>query len=186
MQPHAFEASPVPSRHRSNHTVVHGLEQDSCPCPHHALFPFELAAGMLSCVTGTVDVAFAQHNQTNGSTVSLIHGNMVGQKLYSVSPYPGRTVTLWERPSWDVLFDFAKANLHPLLRPNHALGTWFNDYALVHCLDVVVLVRDLDEAIEIGLRSGQAAIFDLEARREISLRPFLQNPGGRLEAMAND
>src|ERR1035437_2257616 len=33
---------------------------------------------MLSCIAGAVDISFQQHNRTNGSTVSLIHGSMVG------------------------------------------------------------------------------------------------------------
>lgn len=186
MQPHAFEASLVPSRHRSNHSALTDFGQESCLCPEVALFPFQIAAGMLSCVAEAVDVALAQHNQTNGSTVSLIHSNMVGQKLYSVSPYPSRTITLWERPTREILFDFAKANLAHLLMPSHALGTWFNDYALVHCLDVVLLVRERNEAIEIGLRAGQDAIFDLGARREISIRSYSQKRRVGLDAVGDE
>jgi hypothetical protein len=123
----------------------------------------------ISLIVGAVDTAFTLHSRTNGSTTSLIHGNMVGFKLYSVSIYPSRSITLWERPTQKTLFDYAKANFDLLLRPDHALGTWFNDRDLLHCLDVVVLIRDRNVALEIGHRFGQLAIYDLEARREISV-----------------
>jgi hypothetical protein len=139
---------------------------------------------MLSCIAGAVDIAYAHHNRTDGSTISLIHGNMVGKKLFSVSIYPSRSITLWERPNWEELFEYAKANLDLLLRSGHALGTWFDDYDLVHCLDVVVLVRDRDDAMELGLRFDQVAIFDLEARREIPIpRPCRKSAVGLAEAI---
>jgi hypothetical protein len=124
---------------------------------------------MVSCIEGAVDTSYFLHNRGNGSTVSLIDGNMAGKKLFAVSIYPARKIELWGKPSWQELFEFAKANLDLLLKPDHALGTWFNDYELIHCLDVVVLVRDRDDAVELGLRSDQVAIFDLEARREIPI-----------------
>jgi hypothetical protein len=129
-----------------------------------------------ACIAGAVNVSFAQHNKTNGSTVSLAHGNIVGKKLFSVSIYPSRSIKLWERPSWEELIEYAHANLDLLSRPGHALGTWFDDFELIHCLDVVVLVRDRDDATELGLRFEQVAIFDLEARQEIPIhRPYRES-----------
>jgi len=128
------------------------------------------SSAMLSYIARAVDISFAQHSGTNGSTVSLIHGSMVGKKLFSASIYPSRSITLWKRPSWEVLFDYIKANLDLLLRPGHALGTWFNDYECIHCLDLVVLVRNRDAAMEMGRHSDQLAIFDLEGSREISIQ----------------
>ena len=127
---------------------------------------------MLSCAVLAADTSLALHNRTNGSTVSLVNGDMAGMKLFSVSIYPSRSIMLWERPSWEALFEFIKANLDLLLRPGHACGTWFNDRECVHCLDVVIMVRNRDAAIEMGRCSGQLAIFDLGASREISI-PFL-------------
>jgi len=136
----------------------------------------------LSCLAYAADTSYALHNRTNGSTVSLIHGNMAGKKLFAVSIYPARKIELWTRPSWQEFFEFAKANLDLLLKPDHALGTWFDDYELIHCLDVVVLVRDLDDAVELGLRSDQVAIFDLEARREIPIRRSRRGFNASLQA----
>jgi len=143
---------------------------DTTICQQTASLALPICGAMLSCIAAVADTAHGLHNRANGSTVSLVHGNMVGWKLFSVSVYPSRSITLWERPSWEELFDYVKANLDLILRPGHALGTWFNDYKLVHCLDVVVLVRDRNEAMELGFRFNQVAIFDLEARREISIR----------------
>ena len=82
---------------------------------------------MISCIESAVDIGYCSHSKTHGSTVSLIHGNMAGQKLFSVSIYPERTFELWESPTRQELFDFAKANVDLLLKPGHAIGTWFND-----------------------------------------------------------
>ena len=122
---------------------------------------------MLSCIASAVDTSYTQHNRTNGSTVSLVHGNMADRKLFSVSIYPTRTIVLWERPTRQELFDFALANLELLLKPAHALGTWFDDWNQVHVLDVVLLVPDRDAALALALCHGQIAIFDLESRCEI-------------------
>ena len=124
---------------------------------------------MLSHIAGAVDISFAQHNRTNGSTVSLVHGNMVGRKLYSISIYPSRSIALWGRPSWEEMFEFTKANLDILQKPGRAIGSWFNDWGLVHVLDVVVLVRDPNVALKLGHRFNQLAIFNLETRREIPI-----------------
>jgi hypothetical protein len=118
---------------------------------------------MLSCIESAVDTSYALHGRTNGSTVSLIDGSMAGKNFFAVSIYPARKIELWERPSWQELFEFAKANLDLLLKPDHALGTWFNDRECVHVIDVIVCIPDRDDAMDLGLR------FDLVARREISL-----------------
>jgi hypothetical protein len=118
--------------------------------------------------------------------VSLIHGNMVGTKLFSVSIHPSSSVTRWERPTWEELYEYAKANLDLLLRPDHAMGTWFNDLDLLHCQDVVVLVPDRNDAVELGLRWDQLAIYDLETRREIPLSRPCRKSAGRLAEVGND
>jgi hypothetical protein len=56
-----------------------------------------------------------------------------------------------------------------LLLPDHALGSWFDGEQNRHILDVVVCPLSLEEAIRLGTRYGQKAIYDLEAGREISL-----------------
>ena len=122
---------------------------------------------MLSCVASAVDAAFALHDRTNGSTMSLIDGNMADRKLFSVAIYPERTIDFWESPTRQELFDFALTNLELLLRPAHALGTWFDDWNQIHVFDVVLLVSGRDEAVALALGNSQVAAFDLELRREI-------------------
>jgi hypothetical protein len=141
---------------------------------------------MASCITRAVDKAFDSHSRTHGSTVSLIHGNMVGQQLFSVSIYPSRTINLWPTPTWDEIFSFAQANLDRLLKPSHALGSWFNDWKLEHVFDVVVLTSDHDAALELGRRFDQLAIFDLAARREIPILRVPQEATAELVEVGND
>ena len=148
-----------------NPLIIHGIAQPSSATGAGA----PISEAVLSCIGNAVDAAFELHNQTNGSTVSLIDGNMVGTKHFSVSIYPTRSVVLWERPTRHELFDFALANLELLLKPANALGTWFDDWNQVHVLDVVLLVSDRDAALELGLRFDQLAIFDLESRQEIPI-----------------
>ena len=148
--------------------------------PARAVLPLRDPA--ISLIVRAVDTAFALHNKKDGATVSLPYGNMAGRKFFAVSTYPARTIKLWERPTWEQLFDFAKANLELLLKPNHAIGTWYDGWECVHVFDVVLLVADRDAALETALRFGQKAIFNLASRREISvLRPnaaLLQHGGG--------
>jgi hypothetical protein len=139
---------------------------------------------MISCIGGAVDIAYDSHSKTHGSTVSLIHGNMVGQKLFSVSIYPERTVELWTPPTWEQFLSFALANAGLLLKPAHACGSWLNDRSGEHVLDVVVLSSDRDNALALGLRFGQLSIFDLKTRREIAIpRPSQESAVTRPEAV---
>jgi hypothetical protein len=119
---------------------------------------------VISWIGVAVDTAFAlHHSMAKGSTVSLIHGNMAGERLFAVSVYPGRTTELLKRPSRQQIFEFALANLDLLLKPNHALGTWFNDEkGGVHVLDVVVCISDRTEALTLGLWFNQLSIYSLE------------------------
>jgi hypothetical protein len=123
-----------------------------------------------------VDIAFALHTRTNGSTVSVIDGNMAGRKLFAVSTYPARTIELSDPPSWQQLFAFALASWELLLKPRHALGTWFN--GRVHVLDIVVCTSDRAEALTLGSVFHQRSIYSLEARQEISV----PRPSRKVEA----
>jgi len=141
---------------------------------------------MLPSVAAMAETSSALHSRTNGSTVSLIHGSMADTKFFAVAIYPARAIEFWERPSRDELFEFAKANLDLLLRPGHALGTWFNDFECVHVVDVVVCVPTLDTALHLGLCFNQCSVFDLEHRREIAIPRSHQDshlyPGGSRDA----
>jgi hypothetical protein len=167
--PHSENASdtagsrPVPALGSGPHLSTANLAV--CQEFNHLRLP--IREPMISCIASAVDMAYDSHSKTHGSTVSLFHGNMVGQKLFSVSIYPARTIKLWAPPRWQQLFAFALANTDLLLKPIHALGTWTNDWTGEHILDVVVLSSDRDEALALALHYGQAAAYDLELRREI-------------------
>jgi hypothetical protein len=139
-------------------SINHTEQQSTCKVP-----------SSLHSVAAAINISYAMHNRTNGSTVSLINGSMAGKNLFAVSIYPARKIEFWERPSWQELFEFAKANMDLLLKPDHALGTWFNDWECVHVVDVVVCISDRDAALGLGLRAEKEAVFDIEARREIPI-----------------
>ena len=132
-----------------------------------------------------MDIAYALHNRSNGATVALTGGDMAGRKLFSVAVYPARTIQHWERPARQEIFDFAQANVDLLLKPGHALGTWFDDYNQVHVLDVVLLVTNLDTALVLALRNNQIAIFDLGSRREIKVARPSEETYSHLSGGAN-
>lgn len=141
---------------------------------------------MVSCIARAVDVAFDSHSRTNGSTTSLLCGNVVGQKLFAVSIYPERTIELWTPPAWQQFFSFALANADLLLKPAHALGSWFNDWNLEHVIDVVVLTSDRDAALALGLGAGQLSAFNLETRREIPISPPSRKATAKFVEVGND
>jgi hypothetical protein len=160
------------------------LVDSTCQQFNHLKLP--LSEAMICCIASTVDIAYDSHSKTHGSTVSLIHGNMVGQKLYSVSIYPRRTIKLWTSPTWEDIFSFANAKLDLLLKPSHAFGSWLNDWSGEHVLDVVVLSSDRDTALALGVAFGQLSIFDLGARRVIAVpSPSLESTQ-KLVEVGND
>jgi hypothetical protein len=94
---------------------------------------------------------------------------MAGLSFFAVSIYPKRSSQLTTCPTWEDLFEFALAHVDVLLKPFHAIGTWFNRHLNVHVLDIVVLVADRAEAMELGLRFQQWSIFDLSKCSEIPI-----------------
>jgi hypothetical protein len=109
-------------------------------------------------------------------------GNLAGLSRFAVSTCPERTEELVKAPTWKVLFAFALLNSDLLLRPTHAMGTWFQSRRKRHILDVVVCPSSLDEAIRLGIRHSQEAIYDLKAGREIAVMLTAGSPQeGRLD-----
>ena len=157
---------PIPALGFGPHlsTALPAIRQE---CDRSAL---PIADPTISLIVSAVDTAFALHNKANGSTVSVALGDMARRKLFAVSPYRERTIELWERPTWQEIFDFALANRELLLKPRHALGTWFNDKELVHVLDIAVWCTDRAAAIALAKRNRQSCIYDLATCQEIRLR----------------
>jgi hypothetical protein len=156
--------------HFSASTYSHRISTAADPaCQEVNLVALPIGEPLLYCILRAVQTTIELHSGSNGATVSLSKGNMVGRKLFAVSIYPERAIELTARPSWRQLFVFVLANLDLLLKPGRALGTWFDDLQGVHVLDVVICLSDRDTALALGLRSHQRSIFDLAASRAIRI-----------------
>ena len=116
-----------------------------------------------------VGTACRLHAFTKGSTVSLVDGDLVGRKLFAVSIYPDQSIELGSPPNRQDIFVFVLLNLHLLVKPAHAFGSWFDPVRNVHVLDVVICVSTLHAAIELGLLFGQTSIYDLAAQAVIKI-----------------
>jgi hypothetical protein len=101
---------------------------------------------------------------------------MAGTARFAVSIYPQRSADLAAPPAWELLFAFAVINADLLLLPDHALGTWLDHFRNRHVLDVVVCPSSLSEAIELGRRYCQKAIFDLRSAKVIDLPSTMAAP----------
>ena len=150
--------SSVGSRKYSNPNSLRG--QDAGPVDQFS--PLEILVPLLAVVAKT---AAALHAQSNGSTVSVAEGSLLGRLRFAVSIYPENSVHLSGPPTEDLLFAFAILNADLLIQPDHALGTWFDRRRNRHVLDVVVCRESLDTVISLGINHGQQAIFDLRQKR---------------------
>lgn len=134
---------------------------------------YEITSHYLQVIVPSIakmaSTAAALHAERDGATVSVYDGNMSGVPRFAVSIYPERSVELTVAPTRDALFAFTILTFDLLCLPDHALGTWFSRAQNLHILDVVICPISLDDAIDLGLRHGQKAIFDLGAGKEISL-----------------
>lgn len=148
-------------KHRiANGLARQGTQSPEKPCRLEILVPMFAAAA---------ETAAVLHARSNGSTVSATCGNLLGRSGFAVSTYRDKSIETTEVPTRDLLFAFALLNANLLLRPGHALGTWFDCRRKRHVLDVVVCLASLESAIRLGRDHGQQAIFDLKEAREISL-----------------
>ncbi len=154
-------------------------------CQETASVPLPLREPLISQIANAASTALTSHRRTNGATVSVLNGNLVGQKLYSVSIYPRRTIELDSTPSWRQLFAYALTTVDILLAPGRALVTWFDEERRLHVLDVVVCCPEYEVAVILGLRFGKCAIYDLAEGVVINIaRPstVALTPGGGRDA----
>ena len=128
---------------------------------HFLPINFESAASLLAKMATT---AIMLHREYSGSTVSAILGNMASLPRFAVSTHPQQTVELTKAPTWSLLFAFAVHKSDLLLLPDHAMGTWYESRRKRHVLDVVVCPSSLDEAVHLGNRSRQRAIYGVRYR----------------------
>ena len=162
----AAGSGPIPALGFGPHlsTAVHAIRQATTAVPLPVRNPWIYRVG------DAVDTAIALLFDGPGATVSVMDGNMAGRKLYAVSIYPERTVTLKTPPSWRQLWVYALKNVAELLKPRRALGIWHNKSKRRYELDIVVCCADRVAAIALAKRYRQSCIYDLAARQEIHLR----------------
>ena len=97
-----------------------------------------------------------------GATFNLFFGNMAGQRLYAISLYPERSVVISaEAISEDLLQKFVEDNQDLLSDPRNSLGIWYSNALNAVYLDVSAILPDKAEAILLGERYNQEAIYDL-------------------------
>ncbi|MDP9049501.1 MAG: hypothetical protein M3O31_02095 [Acidobacteriota bacterium] len=145
-------------------------------------------SGVLEAVIpliATAKIAADLHAQGAGSTVSIGGRNMAGTARFAVSIYPERSAELAIPLSWEFLFAFAVINADLLLLPDHALGTWFDNFQKQHVLDVVACLSSLSEAIHLGRRKGQRAIFDLQIGKVITLQSAMDTTAEHFSSEGN-
>ncbi len=99
---------------------------------------------------------------SEGATFNLFFGNMAGQNLYAVSLYPERSVViLGEAVPEDLLQKFIEDNQDLLADPRNSIGLWYSDTLHAIYLDVSATLPDKAEAVMLGERYNQEAIYDL-------------------------
>ncbi len=129
------------------------------------------AEALRASIVKLVDAALGIHARALGATVSLRDGDWVGRKLFAVSIYPERSVTLTVAPTWQNIFAFVSLNLDLLVKPDCAFGLWFDDSKGVYVLDVVLCLPDRRTALELGRTCNQKSIYHLAACKEIKIKP---------------
>lgn len=84
----------------------------------------------------------------------------IGEKGYSVSPYPERSVILDRAPTVAEVREFMLANKDLLQKEGHAVGAWHDTESGKTYLDVAIVTEDRDEAERLGKEHNQKSIFD--------------------------
>jgi hypothetical protein len=112
----------------------------------------------------------ARHRADGGSTFNLYVGDLSGLPLYAVSLYPERSIVLRGRElNPRVVAAFVDANMDLLRDPRNSVGTWFNEMNGLTYLDVSATLPSMEEAITLGRRYNQVAIFDLQRLEEMEI-----------------
>lgn len=87
---------------------------------------------------------------------------------YSVAIYPDRTVKIKGELTTDHLLDFARTNHDVLSRDEHAqLGGWYDTKEKEWVLDVIHVEHHVENAVALGQKHAQDAIYDLKRHEEI-------------------
>ena len=115
------------------------------------------------------------HRKNGGATINLKSENLLGKRLYAVAIFSKRKLRipdnmLTEQCLPDEIVElFVKRNLDLLSDSLCAVGTWNNQKAFAHLLEISIVLADKDLAIEIGKAYNQISIYDLYRKEEIKI-----------------
>jgi hypothetical protein len=110
------------------------------------------------------------HSRFGGASVHLHFGDLRGQSLFAVSLYPERTVRIEGREiPREVVIAFCRQHKDLLGDPRVVIGTWYNTEEDITYLDVTAICCEMQEAVTLGQRYNQIALYDLEHDAEIDL-----------------
>ena len=117
---------------------------------------------------------FSETLSNNGASYSILTGELNPTNGYFVSiANKGVTVDLNNFTQKDIVV-FISENYDTLSQENHFIGSWISE-GIVY-LDVTVQVTDKRNALELGYRNGQQAIYDANVGKVIDL-PSPQRSG---------
>lgn len=107
------------------------------------------------------------HRDNGGSTYNPGKGNLAGTDNYAVAAHPERGAVLEHQPTAEDIQQFAEKNKDLLSNPDKSIGTWHDESNNTHALDVVHTIPDRDQAVALGEKNSQKAIFNLKNNEEI-------------------
>lgn len=110
--------------------------------------------------------------QNNGATFNLNTGELNPGSGYFIG-LKGGSVSKNRKDNSDLIQQFVLKNSFQLSDKDNFLGSWVEDGEIY--LDVVVRVTELKEAIKIGLKNEQIAIYDASKKEVITLNVMLSN-----------
>jgi len=115
----------------------------------------------------TADV-IALHSKHGGATYNFYFGDLTGQKLYAVSPFPDLGKVLPGKTIPPATLRAFISNRKAVCRDcRYNVGTWYDSKSAQTYLDISLALADKVQAAALGKRFNQIAIFDLYAMQEI-------------------
>jgi hypothetical protein len=116
----------------------------------------------------TVNTILKLIEQNGGATYNVASNkNLVGTNAYAVAIYPDREQIV-DLVDFNNLEGYLVENEDLLSNSNNSFGAWVSSEKTY--LDVVATIKDKNEAIELGRKYKQLAIFDLKNLVEIPLQ----------------
>jgi hypothetical protein len=124
------------------------------------VLPAQIYADALQQQNAHTQAILDEHNSSGGATFDW-SGNLKGQDLWAVSPYPKRTVFVDGKLTANDINAFKQKNADLLSQPGHAIGTWVND-AGQSVLDVSRALPNKADAIRLAKKANQVGIYGLK------------------------